>query len=578
MTDRAATRLDRLADPDLAAVLLAIDPFGLGGAVLRSQPTLERDAWLRQLRNLVPGEAPWRKIPVGVTRERLLGGLDVAATLDAGQPIVSRGILAQADGGIAVLAMAERLDAEKAAMLSAMLDSGEVRLERDGIAERHAAQVGLVAFDEGLDNEERIAPGLADRMAFHVSLDAFHAADCAGWTAGRVAAARARLAAVGVPESLHRALAETAVALGVSSVRGELLALRATRAAAAADGCEEAREAHAAIAGRLVLAGRAERLPAAPEAPEEPPATETEAPADDSARNGSDHNRIPDDVIMDATLAALPPGLLEQLQRGGRTRSKAAGRSGLSARTGRKGRRIGSQQIDSLQGRRLDLLATLKAAAPWQRLRGSDPATGSLRIIKDDLRATRYEEQVGTTTVFAVDASGSQAAQRLGEVKAALELLLSECYVRRDQVALIAFRGEEADVVLPPTRALARARRSLAALPAGGPTPLAAGIDAAREMVARVQSQGRTPVVVLMTDGRSNVARDGRRGHETANADALAAARLYRCDGVDTLLVDTARRPKPATRELAAAMGARYVPLPFPEAGAIRDMVQARAA
>ena len=566
------------ADATLAAALFAIDPEGLSGIAVRSSPTLEREHWLRELRALLEPAVPWSKVPVSVSCERLLGGLDVGATLASGRPVVTRGVLAAADGGVVVLPMAERFAMDKAAMIAAVIDRREVSVERDGIAERHAANIGVIALDEGLDEDERLVPALLERLAFHVTLDDYREGELGAFEAADIARARSRLHSVAVPAELSQVLAETAVALGVPSVRGELFALRATRAAAAAEGCDEARAEHAAIAGRLVLASRARQLPAAGEEADAPPPE----PAPDEDQHSEPQSRaddsLPDDIVLAATLAALPRGLLEQLQRGGRAGSKAAGRSGKLTAGGRKGRRVGTRRVESLYGARLDLLATLKTAAPWQRLRGVEPGSGQLRLTKDDLRATRFENRAGTTTIFVVDASGSQAAQRLGEVKAAIELLLSECYVRRDQVALIAFRGERADIVLPPTRALARARRLLAALPAGGPTPLAAGIDAAREMARQVRAQGRVPAVVIMTDGRSNVARDGSQGREAAAADADLAAREFRLDLPDTLFVDTARRPRGATRELAAQMGARYVALPYPEAGAIKDMVQGRLA
>lgn len=561
------------ADATLAAALFAIDPEGLAGIAVRSSPTLEREQWLAELRTLLDPAAPWSKVPVSVSCERLLGGLDVGATLAHGRPVVTRGVLASAHGGVVVLPMAERIAMDKAAMIAAVIDRQEVRVERDGIAARHAANIGVIALDEGLDDDEGLAAGLLERLAFHLALDDYREGEISALGAADIARARSRLGSVAVPGELARTLAATAVALGVPSVRGELFALHATRAAAAAEGCDEAREEHAAIAARLVLASRARQLPAAAE-PEAPPPEPPPPGQHESEPQSGSGASLPDDVVLAATLSALPRGLLEQLQRGMRASSKTAGRSGKLTAGGRKGRRVGTRRVESLYGARLDLLATLKTAAPWQRLRGIEPGSGRLRIMKDDLRATRFENRAGTTTIFVVDASGSQAAQRLGEVKAAIELLLSECYVRRDQVALIAFRGEGADVVLPPTRALARARRLLAALPAGGPTPLAAGIDAAREMARRVRAQGRVPAVVLMTDGRSNVARGGEQGRAAAAADAEAAAREFRLDLPDTLFVDTARRRRQDTRELAGLMGARYVALPYPEAGAIRDMVQ----
>lgn len=185
---------------------------------------------------------------------------------------------------------------------------------------------------------------------------------------------------------------------------------------------------------------------------------------------------------------------------------------------------------------------------------------------REDFRITRFKHRSPTTTIFAVDASGSAALHRLAEAKGAVELLLADCYVRRDQVALIAFRGPAAELLLPPTRSLVRAKRSLAALPGGGGTPLAAGIDAAAALADAVRRRGGTPVVVVLTDGRANIARDGSPGRPRAEEDALAAARRLRAAGFTALLVDTSPRPQPAAEQLAREMGARYLPLPYADA------------
>lgn len=127
-------------------------------------------------------------------------------------------------------------------------------------------------------------------------------------------------------------------------------------------------------------------------------------------------------------------------------------------------------------------------------------------------------------TIFSVDASGSQALHRLAEAKRAAELLLADCDVRRDRVAVLAFRGSAATVLLPPTRSLVRAKRCLAGLPGGGATPLAAGIDVARQLAQGIVQQGGTPLLVLLIDGKANMTRDGRPGRSAAQAEALAKA------------------------------------------------------
>lgn len=158
-----------------------------------------------------------------------------------------------------------------------------------------------------------------------------------------------------------------------------------------------------------------------------------------------------------------------------------------------------------------------------------------------------------------------------------MELLLADCYVRRDRVALVAFRGRGAELLLPPTRSLVRAKRSLATLPGGGGTPLAAGIDAGLALAETVRRKGETPIVILLTDGRANIARDGAAGRPRAEEEALIAARLGRAALISTLLVDTSPRRQPLANRLATEMGAIYLPLPYADAAALSQAVLATA-
>jgi magnesium chelatase subunit D len=190
-----------------------------------------------------------------------------------------------------------------------------------------------------------------------------------------------------------------------------------------------------------------------------------------------------------------------------------------------------------------------------------------------DFRVTWRRQREQTVTVFALDASGSSALHRLSEAKGAIELLLAECYVRRDEVAVVVFRGRAAELALPPTRSLLRARRSLAGLPGGGTTPLASGIDAARLLAEQVGRQGRTPSIVLLTDGHANVARDGSSGRVRAQEDARHAAKTLGQSGWRTLLIDTAPRPQALAQGLAEGLRARYLPLPNADARSLAQAV-----
>jgi len=576
--------LARWQDAALAAALLAIDPNGLGGAVLRCAPGPARDAWLTMLRGLLPPDAPWRRVPVQIADDRLLGGLDLAATLRVGRPVVARGLLCEADGGVAVLAMAERLPAAAAARIATVLDVGEVSVQRDGIAARHPTRFAVVALDEGIDVDECPPAALRDRLAFLLDLDGMRV-DQQGVkpSVQDVTRARALRDAVETPAPLTRSLCAACMALGIESMRAPLLAGRAARAAAALAGRTTVIEDDVVLAARLVLAPRTTALPAAP--PEEAP-EQTES-AEKRDREGAEddalarHDGQIEDVVLAAAQAAIPAGLLLQLQASGPARGRGpGGRAGNVQRSTLRGRPIGSARGEPRTGARLSVIDTLRAAAPWQALRRRDTPhmRAKVAIRREDFRIRRFQQRTVTTTIFAVDASGSSALHRLAEAKGAVELLLAQCYVRRDNVALIAFRGAGAELVLPPTRSLVRARRSLAGLPGGGGTPLATGLECARALADSVRRRGDTPVIVLLTDGRANVARDGTHGRERAESDAIAAARRLHEAGFTSILVDTSPRAQAQAERLALEMGARYLPLPHADAARLSGaLIQAAA-
>ena len=593
-----------------AAALLAVDPLGLGGVWLRSGAGPQRDAWLAALRALLPESTPWLRLPLHIADERLLGGLDLTATLAAGRPVSQRGVLAQADGGFAIAAMAERLSAGTAARLAQVLDNGEVRAQRDGLALSSPARLALVALDEGLD-DEALPASLADRLALHVDLDLAQGDEQAPLSAAEVASARERLAGVQCDDEVLQALVAAAAAFGINSARASGFALHAARAAAALAGRDQVSAEDARVAVQCVLAPRATQCPQlqppspspsqaqaqaqdtepSPAEPEPPAAPETAAqpdPADASAEPTDEAPAQPeaalDEQLIDAVRAAMPAGLLALLQ-GGPARDRraaSAGRAGAMSASKQRGRPVGARRGEPRGGARLNLIETLRAAAPWQGLRRGLPGASApaqapqrVRVEKGDLHVTRFQQRRATTTVFVIDASGSAALHRLAEAKGAVELLLADCYARRDHVAVIGFRGSTAQLLLPPTRSLVRARRSLAGLPGGGGTPLAAGLDAARQLAELVRRGGATPLLVVLTDGRANIARDAQPGRERAQADALQAARALAGLGCAALLVDTSPQPSPAAQTLALAMNARYLALPYAAAQVVSNAVRA---
>ncbi|MHB8284676.1 MAG: VWA domain-containing protein, partial [Caulobacteraceae bacterium] len=247
--------------------------------------------------------------------------------------------------------------------------------------------------------------------------------------------------------------------------------------------------------------------------------------------------------------------------------------AGDAAASTLRGRPTGSRAGKPSAGRRLHLVDTLRAAAPWQKLRGQAGDGPPLRLRPEDLRIRRFVQRREATTIFVVDASGSTASQRLAEAKGAVELLLAKAYVSRTRVALVAFRKTGADVLLAPTRSLTRAKRQLAELPGGGGTPLAAGIDAALGLALAERARARSPSLVLLSDGRPNIARDGTADRVQAESDALASARQVQERAIAAAFIDTSPRPRADGNRFARAMGAAYHPMPYWDAGAVSHLV-----
>jgi len=591
----------------LVAALVAIDPVGLGGVSVRGGAGPARDRWLAEFREGLPADAPVRRAPLNIPDDRLLGGLDLAASLSMGRAVAQRGLLVDCDGGVVILAMAERMESGVAGRVAAVLDSGEVTIEREGLTQRWPASFGVVALDEGIEPDERPPAALLERLAFRIDLNGVRPQAPVDdlLDAEDVADARHTLAAQPpAPDWVVEALCTAAAKCGVSSPRGTLLALRAASVHAALNGRLEIEVDDLAAAARLVLAPRATRSPeqdaspapqpapepgpesqAEPDQSAEPPEAQAEATETKDADADLSNITPPVDIAVAAVKAALPQDVLAGVilavpARSAPSRARGEGAGVVSAR---RGRPMGSRPGVLRPGDRLDLPQTLRTAAPWQRLRRqalgpSDALTPAndatrIRVRPEDFRIRRFIQPSESTTIFVVDASGSAALNRLGEAKGAVELLLAKAYVSRTRVALIAFAGADASVLLPPTRSLTRAKRQLSDLAGGGGTPLASAIDAALALALSERAKDRAPRLVFLTDGRANLGRGGAPGRPLAEAQALEAAAQVRNAGVASIFMDTSPRPQPNGNRFAVAMGGLYAPLPYVDASAVFGLV-----
>ncbi len=563
----------------LATALLAIAPRPLAGIVFDGGSASIRDKLSGWLASALPDAARARRLPVGITDDRLIGGLDLGATLAAGRPVAAAGLLAEMQGGVLVIPMAERLPMRTAAQVARVIDTGEVVTEREGLSVCVPSSFVTVMFaDRGAEGED--PPDLlTERLAFRSGLGDVSERVAAGglWRAGEIAAARARLPDVSVPDGLAEAMMAAGLSLGVRSLRAAIFCRFAAAAHAALHGRDAVSDSDAVAACQLVYGPRALFSPHADPPPDPPPPapdeTKPDAPRDEQQALDAETEMLVEAVQMQQALDMLRPGASQRQ----RARKEAApGKSGDLVASRRRGSPVSPRSGDPRRDGRLDVVATLRTAAPWQRLRAASASGSGIAIRAGDFHVKRYRHRSEAVVIFVVDASGSAAVNRLAEAKGAIELLLSSCYSRRESVALIAFRKDRAETLLAPTRSLTRVKRALVHLPGGGGTPLASGILAATELASRERRKQKRAHIVFLSDGQGNVALDGSGGRAQAGSDVQAMAARLKAAGHSALFFDISKRPSLAARQLSAEMGAIYEPLPFADSRRVSGIVRDR--
>ena len=554
-------------DAKLALLLAAIDP-AIGGVLLRGQKGSAKTTLARGLAALLSGDAPCVDLPIGATEDRLIGTLDLGAVLTGEGRRFEPGLLAAAHGGVLYVDEVNLLPDHLVDVLLDVAASGVNRVEREGISHEHAARFVLIGSMNPEEGELR--PQLLDRFGLAVdlttSLEPRDRAEAVrrrlDFDADPAAVARryapaeqelgARLASTHsarMPDALMVRIGALCAAAGVDGLRADLVISRAAGALAVWGGRDEATADDVRRVAPLALAHRQRRTPF-----DEPRQNGLDDALDalDQPEDADDHAGDNETGTEQVAAPDLPPQRVVPL-RATRAPTEAAGRR--SPGDGSRGRLIGDRVPDGPVGA-VAVAATARAVAERRAL---DPESPAVR--PEDLREARREQRTGNLLVLAVDASGSMGApRRMEAVKGAVLGLLVDAYQRRDRVALVAFRGDGAEVLLRATGSVEVARARLADLPTGGRTPLAAGIDAALAVATSPANHGsaQRPLLVLVSDGRATAAPDG-----DPVAAARRAAATVRARHVDAVVVDAengAGRLGLAV-ELADEMGARYLRL-----------------
>lgn len=598
-----------------AILLTLVNPFA-GGLLLSGEKGTGKSTLVRAARELV--DAPWVEIPISITEDRLFGSIDTEEAIRSGHKKLLPGLIDEADQGIIYI---DDVNLLRDDLLSAVLnirEAGGYRLERDGLSEQRDTSFTVLAVmnpesgtlsassldrfglfastDEDYDDETRLEiirrvldyekDGIAFRAKWQEETEKLKE---------QVKTAREALKAVEVSPAMIQLAAVYTLKAHVAGHRADIYLIEAARAEAALEGRKYVLPKDLEKAAEFVLPHRMrkaeEEQPQEPQQPEQqppenneeqqqpenqpddenafshppeaqPPQTDTEDAEDSNQDLNPENSKFsnPKGSSRERIDAAdlhvnLPPMWIEPSK--DRKPKKGSGKRSLTMTDLMQGRYVRAE-IPKSKTSDIAFDATLRAAAPYQKAR---PSNGCAVVIrKDDLRSKIREKRTGNIFLFVVDASGSMGArERMKTVKGVIFKILLDAYQKRDRVGMVAFRKNQAEVLLPVTRSVDFAQKKLATMPTGGKTPLAKGLLKAEDVLDMLyrQDANQDPVMILITDGRATSPLNKGTNPVT---DAMEEAKRIGRRNIPVAVIDTESGfiKLGLAKKLAKAMGASY--------------------
>jgi len=587
---------------------------------------------------------PFVQIPLNVMEDRLLGSVNVEQSVRQGKTVFEPGLLAKAHRGVLYVDDINLLDSEMANMLLTTLSEGWVNVQREGISVRYPCRPLLIATFN--PEEADLRDHLLDRMSVALSADAVpltmeqrieavgevldfsspdrtaedrqKVEDDEDQLRTRIIFARETLNDLKLTYDQQLYLAEEASRAGCQGHRGEIFAAEIARASAALNDRSVIDADDLRLAVKLAILPRGtfimdpdmqdeDMLPPPPPPPPPPQNQDqeedqdTEDQPEDEEQDEQEEEKeqeqepeapqVPQEFMFDAEGTPIDPDLLAFAKK--EKNGKGGGRGLIFSQD--RGRYI-KPMLPRGKVTRLAVDATMRAAAPYQKprraraLESGDPKKmgAKVHIETSDVRVKRMARKAGSLIIFVCDASGSMALNRMNAAKGAAMSLLTEAYQSRDKICIIPFQGDTAEVLLPPTKSIAMARRRLETMPCGGGSPLAHALNVAVRTGLNEQKSGDVGkvAVVCISDGRANVplayATDSGDPEEREKPDrkelkeeVLASARqLGSMSGFSLVVLDTENKfvSTGMAKEIASAANGKYHYIPKASEAAIANV------
>ena len=535
----------------------------LGSLSIRASYSTVREAFLSNLLSILKPKR-LKKIYPFQNPTDFATSINMIDTLTFGMPKYSEDIFSSNDIAL-ILTNTEKMEKGLATFLINKIKNNKKKF--------------FIALDESEKNEVPRA-NLSDYLIFSINLDGIRYKDLKRISINRkkIAEARENLAATEVNKKTLDYLIASAEMLSISNMHVIFCTLKVAKSICAYKGKKSVSREDINLAISLSMIHKAKQIPEfQQEEKEEKPDQEQLRDANESKASKSELNSEDKKMLIDALKISLPTNLIESLL----SKNSQTISHGESTGSGERnnnfsaGRPIPSVSRKYSSDKRIDLMGTLTKAIPWQKLRSSSVTKNRKIIIyPQDIMIKRFEKQSERLLIFLVDASGSNAIGRLNEAKGAIEILLSDAYAKRDNVALISFSGLKADPLLLPTKSLVTAKKKLSSLPGGGATPLANGLLEAFNMADAARSRNIKPIIILLSDGRGNMSLDGVGDRVKAIEDTNYVASLIKRKAINNIFIDTSRRKTPTADELARELNGHYFQLPMANSGSISKAVQ----